>query len=137
MNAPGAPQLTFRPLEIKDVADISGIHHRACLIAYRFMNWRYSLDQVERWYSGKFAEWTWTLAALGSDAGIAGFIALVDGHVDQLYVDPAHQRGGAGSSLLGEAIKAVPGGIALDVFEETRRLAPSMRTTDLRRGIAG
>jgi ribosomal protein S18 acetylase RimI-like enzyme len=114
----GGPQRTFRPIQTQDIAAISLVHHRACLIAYRFMNWRYSLDEVERWYTAKFAEWTWTLAAFDADATLAGFIALTDRHVDQLYVDPSHQRRGIGSALLGEALKAAPGRITLDVFEE-------------------
>ena len=118
MNTPGAAHLVFRPLQIKDVEAISRVHHRACLIAYRFMNWRYSLDEVERWYSEKFAEWTWTLAAFEGDAFMAGFIALKDQHVDQLYVDPSLQRAGIGSALLRAALDAAPGRITLDVFEE-------------------
>lgn len=117
MSYSGGPQLRFRPLAAGDVKAISGIHHRACLIAYVFMNWCYPLDEVERWYAGKFAEWSWTLAAFDGDA-MAGFIALRDRHIDQLYVDPAHQRGGIGSALLGAALNAVPGRITLDVFEE-------------------
>jgi ribosomal protein S18 acetylase RimI-like enzyme len=112
----GKPQLTFRPLETKDVAAISLVHHRACLIAYRFMNWGYPLDEVVRWYSGKFAEWTWTLAALDADV-MAGFIALTDRHIDQLYVDPSLQRRGIGSMLLDTALKGVSGQVTLDVFE--------------------
>jgi Ser/Thr protein kinase RdoA (MazF antagonist) len=81
MSRSGAPQPIFRPLEAKDVKAISLVHHRACMIAYRFINWRYPLGQVERWYFGKFAEWTWTLAAFGRDAAMAGFIALTDRHV--------------------------------------------------------
>ena len=118
MNPRSGPKFRFRPLEIKDVADISRIHHRACLIAYRFINWSYPLSEVERWYSGKFSEWTWTLAACASDGSLVGFIAMSGAHVDQLYVDPSHQRSGMGSALLDEAIKAVPGRITLDVFEE-------------------
>jgi ribosomal protein S18 acetylase RimI-like enzyme len=116
MSLSGKPQLTFRPLETKDVAAISLVHHRACLIAYRFMNWRYPLDEVTRWYSGKFAEWTWTLAALDADV-MAGFIALTDRHIDQLYVDPSLQRRGIGSMLLDTALKGVSGQVTLDVFE--------------------
>jgi GNAT superfamily N-acetyltransferase len=111
------PQRIFRPLETDDLKAISLVHHRACLIAYRFMNWSYPLQQVEAWYSRKFAEWTWTLAAFEADA-MAGFIALTDRHVDQLYVDPSRQRGGAGSALLERALANAPGRITLDVFEE-------------------
>ena len=59
MNGSGSPQLTFRPLETGDVKAISQVHRRACLIAYRFMNWSYALGEVEAWYCGKFPEWSW------------------------------------------------------------------------------
>jgi ribosomal protein S18 acetylase RimI-like enzyme len=117
MSFSGGPQLAFRPLEQGDVKAISGIHHRACMVAYAFMNWRYPIDEVERWYAGKFAEWSWTQAAFDADV-MAGFIALKDHHIDQLYVDPSQQRTGIGSVLLGKALNAVSGRITLDVFEE-------------------
>jgi ribosomal protein S18 acetylase RimI-like enzyme len=117
MTTSGRPQPTFRPLEPKDIAAISRVHHRACLIAYRFMNWSYPLQEVEAWYARKFVEWTWTLAACDADA-VPGFIALKDSHIDQLYVDPPYQRCGIGAALLGAALDAVPGRITLDVFEE-------------------
>jgi ribosomal protein S18 acetylase RimI-like enzyme len=113
----GGPQLTFRPLAACDVQAISAVHHRACLIAYAFMNWRYPIDEVERWYSGKFAEWSWTLAAFDADV-MTGFIALKGRHIDQLYVDPSQQRTGVGSALLGQALNSVSGRITLDVFED-------------------
>jgi ribosomal protein S18 acetylase RimI-like enzyme len=117
MNAGRAPHLVFRPLGRNDITAISLVHHRACLIAYRFMNWRYFLDEVERWYSGKFADWMWTLAAFDVDV-MAGFIALTDRHVDQLYVDPSFQRAGVGSRLMERALESSPGPVTLHVFEE-------------------
>ncbi len=119
MSRSGRPQRTFRPLEASDIKAISRVHHRACLIAYRFMNWSYPLTQVEAWYAGgKFSEWTWTLAAFDADDVVAGFIALIGRHVDQLYVDPSFQRAGIGSALLDVALKSWPGRLALHVFEE-------------------
>ena len=112
--------LAFRSLDRADVEAISRVHHRACLIAYRFMNWSYSLQEVEAWCSRIFAKWTWTLAAFEPDASMAGFIALTDRHVDQLYVDPSRQRSGIGSSLLHQALKISPGRVTLHVFEENR-----------------
>ena len=44
MSAPGVSQPVFRPLEPNDVEAISRVHRNACLIAYRFINWRYPLD---------------------------------------------------------------------------------------------
>jgi ribosomal protein S18 acetylase RimI-like enzyme len=114
---PGGPQHMFRPLETDDLKAISLVHHRACRIAYRFMNWSYSLQEVEAWYAGKFAEWTWTLATFEAHA-MAGFIALSGRHVDQLFVDPLHQRSGIGASLLERALASIPGRITLDVFED-------------------
>ena len=113
-------QRAFRSLDRADVEAISRVHHRASLIAYRFMNWSYSLQEVEAWYSRIFPKWTWTLAAFEPDASMAGFIALTDQHVDQLYVDPSRQRGGIGSSLLDQALKISPGRLTLHVFEENR-----------------
>jgi ribosomal protein S18 acetylase RimI-like enzyme len=113
-------QRAFRSLDRADVEAISRVHHRACLIAYRFMNWSYSLQEVEAWYSRIFAKWTWTLAAFEPDASMAGFIALTDQHIDQLYVDPSRQRSGIGSSLLDQALKISPGRVTLHVFEENR-----------------
>ena len=116
MSMPGASQLTFRPLSTDDLTAISLVHRRACLIAYRFMQWSYSLEEVEAWYSPKFAEWTWTQAAFDADV-MAGFIALSDRHVDQLFIDPLYQRFGIGSALLVQALKSAPGRTTLHVFE--------------------
>jgi ribosomal protein S18 acetylase RimI-like enzyme len=120
MSSSGRPQPTFRPLETKDVEAISRVHRRACLIAYQFLNWSYSQEEVEAWYSGKFAEWTWALAACGANSSVIGFVAMIEAHIDQLYVDPSHQRCGIGSLLLDQAIASAPGRTTLHVFEDNQ-----------------
>jgi len=112
----GDRQLTFRPLKTDDLRSISLVHRHACLIAYRFTAWSYSLEEVEAWYSPKFAEWTWTQAGF-DDVAMTGFIALRDRHVDQLFIEPPSQRSGIGSALLIQAIKSAPGRTTLHVFE--------------------
>ena len=116
MSGSGGRELTFRPLEPCDIQTISLVHHRACLIAYRFMNWSYSLQEVEAWYSRIFTGWTRTLAMFDADV-MMGFIALTDRHIDQLYVDPSYQRRGVGSSLLDRALGNASGQATLHVFE--------------------
>jgi GNAT superfamily N-acetyltransferase len=89
----------MRQLEAADLDAISRVHWRACRIAYRFMNWSYGEDQVRRWYAGKLAEWDWGRVAC-VDGRVVGYLAATGPHVDQLFVDPDHQRAGIGSPLL-------------------------------------
>jgi len=109
-------QLTFRPLRSHDLAAISLVHQRACLIAYHFMNWSYPLSEIEPWYSSKFNEWTWTRGAFPPD-GMAGFIAVRGSHIDQLFIDPTYQRCGIGTTLLVDALRSTSGRTTLNVFE--------------------
>ena len=90
---------TMRELRPADLDAISRVHWRACRSAYRFMNWSYSEDAVRRWYAGKLAEWDWDrVACVGGR--VVGYVAATGPHVDQLFVDPDHQRAGIGTSLL-------------------------------------
>lgn len=48
---------------------------------------------------------------------VIGFVAMTDGMIEHLYVDPEHQRRGVGSALLEEAKRRMPGGFRLWVFQ--------------------
>ena len=113
------PNLQYRPMREGDVAAIARVHHRACLIAYRFMNWSYSEVDVRDWYAGKFPGWDWGLVAEERNA-VVGFAAAQGIHLDQLFVDPDHQRLGIGTDLLTAALQRTPPVLTLDVFEENR-----------------
>lgn len=89
----------IRPLRPDDLAGISRVHWRACRIAYRFMAWSYSLDEVRCWYADKMSGWDWGQVGCAGEAVVA-FIAASGPHLDQLFVDPDHQRAGLGSVLL-------------------------------------
>jgi putative acetyltransferase len=114
------PIVQYRLLTQADVPAISLIHRRACLIAYSFMNWRYSESEVRTWYAGKFREWSWGLLAAKSGVGV-GFIAVSGAHLDQLFVDPNHQGRGIGTHLLKEALARTPAIKTLHVFEQNTR----------------
>ena len=97
---PGAPlDYAIRPLQPTDLEGISRVHWRACSTAYRFMNWSYTEDEVRRWYAGKLGEWDWGRVACAGES-VVGFLAAIGAHIDQLFVDPDHQRVGLGSALL-------------------------------------
>lgn len=110
-----APDRTMRELQPADLAAISRIHCRACRIAYRFMGWSYGEDQVRLWYAGKFPQWDWGRVAC-EDGRPVGYIAAIGPHVDQLFVDPDHWRGGVGTSLLEAMLARGLRPTTLDVF---------------------
>ena len=116
--------ITQRPLVAGDIPAISRVHFNACRIAYRFMNWSYSEDEVREWYAGKFAEWDWGLVAETAEAGVVAFVATSGTHLDQLFVDPDHQRRGLGTALLDAALRMMSPPVTLHVFEEN---APARR----------
>lgn len=107
--------MRYRPLIEADIPAISRVHRRACLIAYRFINWSYSERAVQDWYAGKFREWDWGLIA--EDEGVVGFIASSGTHIDQLFVDPDRQATGIGTALLRMALVRMPPSVTLHVFE--------------------
>lgn len=109
----------FRSLVPGDLAGISRVHWRACRIAYRFMAWSYSLDEVERWYADKMKDWDWGQVACAGEA-VVGFVAATGPHLDQLFVDPDHQRAGLGSALLRAMLERGPRPVTLDVFADNR-----------------
>lgn len=111
-------KFSLRSLERTDIEAISQVHCRACQIAYRFMNWSYSLADVMEWHEGRLPQWTWASAAVDENGVIAGYIALKGRHIDQLFIDPVVQQAGLGSRLLCLAIDTFPGPLTLDVFED-------------------
>jgi ribosomal protein S18 acetylase RimI-like enzyme len=109
--------LHYRPLGASDVAAISRVHRRACLVAYAFMRWSYTEEEVRRWYAGKLPEWDWGMVAHEQGRAVA-FVAAAGAHIDQLFVDPDHQRRGIGAALLAAALKRNGGSATLHVFAE-------------------
>jgi GNAT superfamily N-acetyltransferase len=121
-----------RPLVAGDLEAISRIHAEACRVAYRFMHWDYSLDEVRRWYEAeRLPEWDWGAIA-EEDGEPAGFVAMIGGHVDQLFVRPEMQGRGIGSALFDMALARGIRPATLNVFEDN---LPARRLYE-RRGFA-
>jgi ribosomal protein S18 acetylase RimI-like enzyme len=56
----------------------------------------------------------WVAEASGR---VAGFMAMAGDFIDQLYVDPDHQRTGIGGSLIAHARRLSPSGLRLFTFQ--------------------
>lgn len=55
------------------------------------------------------------------DGTVVGLLAQAGEFIDQLFVDPEHQRSGVGTALLGWARRQSPGGLALHTFQRNAR----------------
>lgn len=123
MGSPSVPSYSIRRLRPLDLEGISRVHWRACRVAYRFMDWSYSEDEVRLWYAGKLDEWDWGRVA---EAGgtVVGYLAAIGPHIDQLFVDPDHQRLGLGRVLLAAMLERRLRPATLHVFEQN---APARR----------
>ena len=51
------------------------------------------------------------------DGRVAGFLAIAGDFIDQLYVDPDHQRKGLGRALIAHARELSPSGLRLFTFQ--------------------
>jgi ribosomal protein S18 acetylase RimI-like enzyme len=111
-----ASTLRYRPLDQADIAAISRVHRRACLLAYAFMNWSYSEEEVQDWYAGKISDWDWGLVA--ESERIVGFVATSGARLDQLFVEPEYQGRGIGTRLLTTALARMPPSVTLTVFAD-------------------
>jgi putative acetyltransferase len=109
----------MRPLQSVDLDGISRVHWRACRLAYRFMSWSYTEDEVRHWYAGKLEEWDWGQVVCAEDL-IVAYLAASGAHIDQLFVDPDHQRAGLGSALLAAMLGLCLRPATLHVFAENR-----------------
>jgi ribosomal protein S18 acetylase RimI-like enzyme len=52
---------------------------------------------------------------------VAGLLTLGNGHIDQLYVDPARQGRGVGTALLDKAKQLTPAGLTLFTHQRNAR----------------
>jgi hypothetical protein len=109
---PGAPfDYSVRPLRPLDLDGISRVHWRACRIAYRFMSWSYSEDEVRRWYAGKLEAWDWGQVVCAGD-GVVGYLAAAGAHIDQLCSTSSNRAAGRGHVLGRGGATTAPAGPA-------------------------
>ena len=111
------PQI--RPAAPADAADIADVYLRSFSAAMPSVRHAHSDDEVRDWVRHVLVPGggVWVAEA---DGHVIGILALGDGWVEQLYVDPGWQRGGIGTLLLSLAKRQAPSGLQLWTFQINR-----------------
>jgi len=113
-----APRL--RRARPADAVAIAEIHNSARREAMPWLPVLHGDAEVRGWIRDTLLPNAEVWMAL-ADAAPVGYMALVDGMLDHLYVAPGHQGGGIGSLLLNHAKALRPAGLQLYAFQRNQR----------------
>ena len=114
MGRPGP--LTLRPAIRADAERLAEIHIVARATAMPWLRIVHS-DEETRWWMVQVVLRRLEVCVAEHDREVAGFLALQDGFVEQLYVAPDYWRDGVGSALLEQAKLRLAGGFRLWTFQ--------------------
>ncbi len=107
-------EVEIRSLTPEDVQATVTVWERSRRRAQPWLEERlnYSRDQNLEYFRNVIAR-EYAVWVAWSGRRIVGLLALGSGKIDQLFVDPDHQRKGVGSTLLRKAKALEPGGLTL------------------------
>lgn len=97
---------------------VADVYLRSFQAAMPSVQRAHSDDEVRGWVRDVLVPAGVLLAAV--DTRVVGLMALSDGWIEQLYVDPACQRCGIGSQLVSLAKRRQPSGLQLWTFQVNR-----------------
>jgi ribosomal protein S18 acetylase RimI-like enzyme len=106
--------IELRPATAQDTAAIVAVFRAARRSAMAYLPPLHCAAEDRAFFGGLVAEGAVTVAV--ADERVVAFVALGEGLVEHLYVDPPHWRRGIGSTLLRHAQAGAPAGLGLWVF---------------------
>jgi GNAT superfamily N-acetyltransferase len=106
----------LRAASAGDAPTLAHIHTRARAVAMPWLPVLHSDEETRAWMANVVLPVQDVCIATSDDVA-AGFIAMTEGWIEQLYVDPSTWRSGAGSTLLEHAKHRQPNGFRLWTFQ--------------------
>jgi len=111
--------LTIRPFHSNDLEGVARLWQDTILATVDYVplirtyTWESNLAYFAQNVAGRFDIW---VAETGGE--LAGFVALRDGVIDELFVRVDLHRQGIGAALLDHAKRLSPGGLTLMAFQQ-------------------
>jgi GNAT superfamily N-acetyltransferase len=116
---------------LSDAPRLVRIHHEARAAAMPWLPALHTAAETQAWIANVVLVQQEVWIAAAGDA-VAGFMALTDGWIEQLYIDPASWRNGAGSALLQRAKSSSRRVFGSGPFSATRWRGRFIASTALR-----
>lgn len=107
---------SVRPAAAEDALAVAEVYLRSFTAAMPSVQRAHPDDEVRTWVRDVLVRGGSVVVA-EADGQVVGFVALSDGWVEQLYVDPSHQGQGIGAQLLALAKDRQPDGLQLWTFQ--------------------
>ncbi len=108
-----------RPYAPRDLEAAAAAVNAAARCAYAYFGWNLGVHVTRAWIADDAKQWTGTWVAEIS-GHVAGFMALKDGFLDQLFIAPHWQNRGLGYALMQKAKSIHPHGLELHCAQGNR-----------------
>jgi ribosomal protein S18 acetylase RimI-like enzyme len=120
--APGDQALLLRPAVAADAPGIAELYRASFSAALPDIRLVHTPEQVRQWVRSTLVEEgdSWVAELNGELDGLAGFMTLTEGHLEQLYVAVGRWRQGIGTALLDLAKARSRGPLELYTFQANR-----------------
>jgi ribosomal protein S18 acetylase RimI-like enzyme len=116
------PPLEIRPMAAREIEEVVGVWERSRWDAQPWLEERmgYRHEQNLEHFREVVARENEVWLAL-EDGEVVGLLALGNGQIDQLFVEPQSQGGGVGTRMLQKARELAPRGLTLFTHQRNER----------------
>jgi len=111
--------MQVRPYEPRDLAAAAAAVNAGARRAYAYFSWNQDAHVTRKWIAGNPKQWSsmWVAEITGH---VAGFMALKENFLDQLFIAPHWQGHGLGHALMAKAKSIYPHGLELHCAQGNR-----------------
>ncbi len=119
-DRPTKPAIQIRDAQEGDAPAVADILRNATRAAYQFMAWPHTDKDFDDFVDNSMSRWDRVRVACRDDGSIVAFMCLEGRLIDQLFVQPDHQKQGIGGRLIDDAKSICPKGLSIFTFQANK-----------------